>query len=117
MGTDSGSAYVFNTAGTQLAKLLPTDGAADDKFGWSVSISGSTIVVGAFYDDDMGSKSGSAYVFNTAGTQLAKLLPSDGIAWDEFGVSVSISGSTIVVGAWFDDDMGSGSGSAYIFPV
>jgi len=53
----------------QRAKLTADDGAADDQFGWSVSISGDTMVVGARYDDDKGSKSGSAYVFTrtTAG--------------------------------------------------
>ena len=65
-------------------------------------------------DDDKGSNSGSAYVFtrDTAGdltstwTQLAKLTATDGAAGDEFGVSVSIDGDTVVVGAHYDDDKG-----------
>ena len=47
----------------QVAKLTAADGAADDYFGRSVSISGDTLVVGAFCDDDKGFCSGSAYVF------------------------------------------------------
>ena len=67
---------------TQVAKLTAGDGAAGDNFGYSVSIDGDTMVVGAWFDDDeKGSSSGSAYVFtrDTAGdltsgwTQVAKL--------------------------------------------
>jgi hypothetical protein len=44
-----------------------------------------------------------------------KLLPLDGSARDEFGVSVGISGNTIVVGSIYDDDLGGDAGSAYVF--
>ena len=113
----SGSAYLFDaTTGAQLFKLLPDDGAAWDFFGWSVAISGDTAVVGAYHDDDNGPDSGSAYLFDaTTGEQLFKLLPDDGAAFEWFGVSVAISGDTVVVGAYGDDDNGSGSGSAYLF--
>ena len=104
---------------TQLPKLLAADGAVDDQFGYSVSVSGSLIVVGAPYDDDKGSDSGSAYVFEKgadgAVTQLAKLTAADGAASDLFGFSVAVSGSLIVVSAKYDDDKGSNSGSAYVF--
>ena len=68
----------------------PDDGAANDNFGSSVAISDGTIVVGAYYDDDKGSNSGSAYVFEksdssdaTSWTQAAKLTPDDGAANDD----------------------------------
>ena len=120
-GSSSGSAYVFKRTGTSWAqetKLLPSDGAANDWFGVSVSISGDYAVVGARLDDDNGTNSGSVYVFKRTGTswaQEAKLLASDGAANDQFGVLVSISGDYAVVGAWWDDDNGTNSGSAYIF--
>jgi len=130
-GSGSGSAYVFtrDTAGdltsnwTQVAKLTAGDGAADDWFGWSVSIDGDTVVIGARFDDDDGSGSGSAYVFtrDTAGdlasnwTQVAKLTLNVYAAGDQFGTSVSIDGDTIAIGAPYDNDNGSGSGSAYVF--
>ncbi|TFB11899.1 hypothetical protein E3V55_02505, partial [Candidatus Marinimicrobia bacterium MT.SAG.3] len=120
-GISSGSAYVYKRTGTswaQEAKLLASDGAADDLFGWSVSISGDYAVVGAFGDDDNGTDAGSAYVFKRTGTswaQEAKLLASDSGVGDQFGNSVSISGDYAVVGAWLDDDSGSASGSAYLF--
>ncbi|MCH8165013.1 MAG: FG-GAP repeat protein, partial [Planctomycetes bacterium] len=93
------------------------DGAADDFFGFSVAISGATAIVGAFQDDDNGAaNSGSAYLFDTTtGRQIAKLLADDGAAQDLFGYSVAISGETAIVGAYFDDDNGSNSGSAYLF--
>ena len=116
-GDHSGSAYLFDTTtGQQLFKLLADDGAADDNFGNSVAISGATAIVGAWKDDDNGTSSGSAYLFDTTtGLQIAKLLPKDGAAADEFGNSVAISGAIAIVGSRLDDDNGFTSGSAYLF--
>jgi hypothetical protein len=114
-GSNSGSAYIFDLNGTQLAKIKPSDGAADDNFGKTVYVGSGRIVVGSQYDDDAGASSGSAYIFNLNGTQLAKIVASDAAAGDEFGTSVAIGSGRIIVGSWFDDDNGSGSGSAYIF--
>ena len=86
------------TTGRQIAKLLPDDGAAFDWFGQSVAISGETAIVGAFGDDDNGDLSGSAYLFDTTTSrQIAKLLPDDGAAGDEFGWSVAPRGGTFPV--------------------
>ncbi|MFT5287641.1 MAG: hypothetical protein ACI8TQ_003829 [Planctomycetota bacterium] len=117
LGPNSGSAYVFDVlTGVQTVKLLPSDGAAGDQFGVSASISGSTVVLGSRLNNDFGSDSGSAYLFNTSnGLQIAKLLPNDGAAGDRFGLPVGISGTTVVVGARQDDDLGTDSGSAYLF--
>ena len=114
--SNSGSAYLYDTAtGSQLAMLLASDGSRGDQFGSSVAISGNTAIVGAYYDDDLGFQSGSAYLFDvTTHTELAKLLPADGSASDVFGYSVAISGTTAIIGAPYDDDNG-GSGSAYLF--
>ncbi|MDC3961738.1 hypothetical protein KEG38_48415 [Polyangium jinanense] len=120
-GMNSGAAYVFvRSSGvwTQQAKLVPSDGAAGDYFGHSVSLSGDTALVGADSDDDKGENSGSAYVFvRSSGvwTQQAKLLAMDGAAGDLFGHSVSLSGDTALVGADYDGDKGTQSGSAYVF--
>jgi hypothetical protein len=121
IGTDSGSAYVFTRGGgvwTQQAKLTAADGAASDLFGYSLSLSGDTLAVGAYGDDDNGSASGSAYVFTRSGgvwTQQAKLTAGDGAASDYFGYSLSLSGDSLAVGAYLDDDNGTDSGSAYVF--
>jgi hypothetical protein len=123
-GSGSGSAYVFQYDGsswTQVAKLLPGDGAASDHFGFSVAISGDIAVIGAYQDDESGSNSGSAYAFEkppegwTDMNESAKLAPSDGEALDEFGVAMALSGNTAVIGAYRDGDNGTYSGSAYIF--
>jgi hypothetical protein len=129
-GSRSGSAYVFHTSDgvtySQVAKLTASDAAEWDRFGWSVAIEGDTIVVGAHYDDDGGSNSGSAYVFRTSDdgatyVELAKLTAADAASSDYFGASVAIAGDTIVVGAIGDDDdacpdnMNCDSGSVYVF--
>jgi len=120
-GEMSGSAYVFVRSGTfwtQQAKLLASDGTANDLFGWSVSLDNDTALIGAYWDDDNGNKSGSAYVFTRTGTtwtQQAKLLASDGAVMDYFGYSVSLCGDTALISAPIDDDNGDASGSAYVF--
>ena len=99
-----------------MSKLTAPDGANSDNFGLSVAVSGSTIVVGARYDDDNGGNSGSAYIFDPAGQFVSKLTAPDGAGGDYFGVSVAVDGSKIVVGAHLDDDNGGfESGSVYIF--
>jgi hypothetical protein len=83
-----------------------------------VSISGDAVVVGATLDDVGGSQSGSAYVFIRSGNtwfEQAKLTALDGAANDNFGYSVAISGDTVVVGSYQDDDGRSNSGSVYIY--
>ena len=120
-GFDSGSAYVFtrtNTTWTQQAKLLASDGAAGDGFGYSVALSGDTALIGAIEDDDNGVDSGSAYVYTRTGTtwtQQAKLLASDGAAGDVFGNNVFLDGDSAIIAAGLDDDNGNDSGSAYVF--
>jgi len=117
-----GSAYVFVRSGTvwsQQRKLTASDGASDDRFGASVAISGETVVVGAHSPFNPSPAEGSAYVFVRSGTvwsQQRKLVASDGEAGDFFGSSVSISGETVVVGA-YQDDVGTNAqqGSAYVF--
>lgn len=126
-GSKIGSAYVFKkpatgwTDATETAKLTASDGAGNDYFGASVSISGEYIVVGAWADDNNGNNSGSAYIYKmpvagwTDATETAKLTASDGAAWDYFGNTVSISGDDVVIGAVGNDDNGDNSGSAYVF--
>ena len=124
-GLNSGSAYIFKrseNSWNQVAKLIAGDGAAGDMFGGSVSISGDTAIVGARLDDDNGTNSGSAYIFSRdqGGSDnwgmVNKLTASDGAAVDVFGISVSISGDTAIVGAYGDgDNVMSDYGSAYIF--
>jgi hypothetical protein len=142
---DSGAAYVFVRNGTEWhlqAYLKASNTGAFDYFGYSVSISGDTIVVGAYLEDSNAARvngdqnnddagySGAAYVFVREGinwTQQAYLKASNAEADDWFGYSVSISGDTIVVGAYVEDSNARGvngdqrnndapySGAAYVF--
>ena len=92
-------------------KVTASDAAAEDDFGASVAISGAVAVIGAPGNDDAGSNSGSAYLFNpTTGEQLFKLTADDASGVGGFGDSVGISGNTAIVGA-------PGSHSAYLFDV
>ncbi len=110
------TAPAYADLGDQLFKLLPSDGAEQDRFGLSVAINGATAIVGAAFDDDNGFDSGAAYLFDTTtGHQIAKLLANDGATDDHFGISVAISSATAIVGANRDDDNGNDSGSAYLF--
>ena len=118
-----GSAYLFvRPAGgwtgslTENAKLLASDGAGGDYFGWSVALAGDHVVVGAWGDDTL---RGAAYVFvkpvgGWIGTlnESAKLLASDGVAFHNFGRSVAIAGGSIVVG---EPSGNSSRGSVYLF--
>jgi hypothetical protein len=129
----AGSAYIFELSGgswTQTEKIVASDRAADDYFGYSVSISGDRAIVGAFREDQnaalISSKSsaGSAYIFELSGgtwTQSEKIVASDRAADDLFGHSVSISDNKVIIGAYREDQDTTGAnyaseaGSAYIF--
>jgi hypothetical protein len=112
---NQGAAYVFvNNGGTwsQQAELTASDGASSDNFGYSVAVSGNTIVVGAPSKIVNGNDAqGAVYVFVESGgawSQQAELTASDGRAVDALGTSVSLSGNTIVAGA-------GDKGAAYVF--
>jgi len=142
---ESGAAYVFVRSGgvwSQQAYLKASNTGAMDNFGYSVAISGDTVVVGAISEDssatgvngnqadNSASNSGAAYVFVRSGgvwSQQAYLKASNTGAGDNFGVSVSVSGDTVVVGAHGEgsnatgvngnqaDNSASGAGAAYVF--
>ncbi len=118
-------------------------GPASDQFGWSVAVSGDTVVVGAYQEDssttgvnstpnDLAADAGAAYVFVRSGTtwsQQAYLKASQVTEGDTFGYSVAVSGDMVVVGAYQEDSSttgvnstandstttGTNSGAAYVF--
>jgi uncharacterized repeat protein (TIGR01451 family) len=124
-GGDAGAAYVFVRFGTtwvQQRRLVAADGAASDFFGWSVSLSGNTAVVGAYQDDTtFGADAGSAYVFVRSGVDWSlqqQLLPTSGASTEYFGHSVSLDGDTVIVGSPLADAAGGtvmDAGAAVIF--
>jgi hypothetical protein len=123
LGSEAGAAYVFvrDSSGvwSQQQKLVASDGAADDRFGWSVDVDGDTILVGKESWDFFAPPPGAAYVFtrDSAGlwSEQQKLTAFDGEAGDYFGESLAVSGDTVVIGAYGDDDMGTDAGAVYVF--
>lgn len=120
-GTDSGSAYVFVRSGSswsQQAKLLGSDSGTHDFFGWDVSVAGDIALIGAPLSYHQEVRGGSVYVFRRNGNswaQQTKLVADDGVTYDYFGYSVSLSGTTALIASYKDDDNGNNSGSAYVF--
>jgi hypothetical protein len=137
--SSAGAAYIFRYNKTsqtwqQQAKLIAADGASQDSFGYSVSITSdiygiSYAVITAPYDDNKGESSGSAYIFRydpatTLWQQRTKIVPDDGAADDIFGL-VSIWDTTdfakgsyvryCLFSAPQDNDKGANSGSVYVF--
>lgn len=122
-GDDSGAAYVYRCRGSvweYQQKLNPAVGGNNDQFGSSVSISGDYALVAALYDDDKAWSAGAAYIFQHLDSNWvlqSKLTATDGEASDQFGKSVSISGTDAIVGAWWDDDQDLSAGAAYVFSL
>ena len=113
-GERSGSAYIFtkiNGIWTQTQKLIPHDGAVDDRFGSKSYISGDSLVI-------TGANYGSIYIFtnkNGFWSQEQKLTPNNVTPDDRFGISLSIDSNVIMVGADSSDLNGINSGSVYVF--
>lgn len=122
---NQGALYVFTEpAGgwanmTQTATLTASNGQTLDELGWSVAISGNTIVAGAYR---RGTFTGAAYVFVEpkqgwrTGHQTAELTASNTTEYWDFGYSVAIDGSTIVVSAVDGGQLGTPcEGAAYVY--
>jgi hypothetical protein len=118
--SNAGSAYIFerDTNGTwsQGQKIVASDKADNDAFGYSVAISGNYAAVGARDNNN----TGAAYIFereNGSWTQKQKLVASDAQLYDQFGNDISISGNYVIVCAVSEDisNDDKSSGAAYIF--
>ena len=103
--TGAGAVYVFTRTGTTWGtptELTATDAAAADQLGWSVAVSGGTVVAGAYNKMVGGSQEGAAYVFTGSGStwsQQQKLTPTDPANTSALGVSVAVSGDTALIGS------------------
>jgi len=126
---NTGATYVFvrDSAGvwSEQQKLLASDAASGDNFGFSVAMDGDNLVVGAYGDDANGTDAGSAYVFtrDTTGiwSEQVKLLANDGLDYDYLGFAgrgIGISASTVVAGApLHDTSTGANAGAGYVFDI
>lgn len=123
-GLSSGGAYLYerNLGGIGAwglrKKLLASDGAINDNFGWSVDMDDNVAIIGARIKNN---SQGAAYIFqrNTGGTdnwgQSKKLVAPDAVDASFFGESVSVDNSIAAVGAFQDPALGNDSGAVYIF--
>jgi hypothetical protein len=118
LGADAGAAYVFRRSGTswtQEAKLLASDGAADDSFGFTVSISGNAVAVGSYLNDGNGVDAGAVYVYRESGgiwSEEQRLVASDIVAGDYHGYAVDLVGDRLLAGSYA---AGGGAGALYLY--
>ena len=113
-----GSVFVFDLAARdQLIRIPQPDGTDSDKFGASVDLCGDRLVVGAPNHGPVSSRSGAAYLFDSAsGELISKLTPENPGTRDSFGASVAITDSFVVVGAPFEEEEGEwDTGAVHIF--
>jgi hypothetical protein len=119
----AGAAYVFDltsiTPATPIITLNNPTPASLDFFGIAVAVAGKYAVVGADQDDTGATDAGSAYVYDltaaTPNVPIATLNNPSPANADNFGNSVSVSGNTVVIGAYQDDTGAIDAGSAYIY--
>jgi hypothetical protein len=118
-----GSVYVFNKVNgtwTQTQKLIANPDFTpppnwSDFFGWSLALSGNTLIVGAPFTFDVQGPIGAAFLFTSSNgvwEQSQQLKASDAVAIDYFGQAVGLVGTTAVVGAY---NKNGGEGAAYVF--
>ncbi len=117
-GTNNGAAFVFEEVGgnwVEAQKLIPSDIVGGEKFGISAALSGNYALIAAFFDDDLGTRSGSAYVFERIGntwTEVQKLTASDPSIKDNFGLVTEIKGNCALISA---DKKNNQKGAVYVF--
>ncbi len=119
-GQGSASIYFHTDSGWMfMQKLTDPFAEASDQFGISVGISGDYAIVGAPYDDEYGhSNQGSACIFRFNGTSwdfVIKLNEAAGLANDNFGYSVAISGNHAAVGEPYNDVLAASAGAITVY--
>ncbi len=119
---NAGAAFVFRRDGDTWVyedSLMASDYAEGDQFGFSVAISGTIAAIGTPYDDVGGTNTGSVYLFHRDGTnwvQEFKLTAgTQAVAHDNFGRSVAIADSRLVVGVPYSEAYGPSNGGTTFF--
>jgi hypothetical protein len=109
-----GSLFVFDRDGgawSEVDRLTPADQSNEDYFGWDVSIDGDRLVSSSIFDDDMGSQSGAAYLFDRIDGVWAeqyKFVASNGDSQDQAGQTCCVQGDQVLMSSWYgNDDKGS----------
>jgi hypothetical protein len=113
--TDCGSVYIYDLNVNLIQKIDASDPGASDQFGFSVAVGSGRIVIGAPYNDDTASNTGSVYIYDLDGHLVKKIVASDAYTGDQFGRSVAVGSGRIVVGAPFATNQS--TGAAYIYDL
>ncbi len=120
-GVDAGAAYIFeydSGVWTEQTKLVGSNLTSGDGFGFSVSMDGDYIAVGAMCASSNGTDSGAAYIYKKNGdnwVEQAYIYPDDGEAGENFGISVKLSGDMLLIGSQVDSYPTYRSGSVYFY--
>ena len=120
-GVNSGAVYVYRHQDglwREQQKLIANDGSSHDQFGWSVSMQGGALLVGAPFDDDKGYQSGSVYAYNFGGglwTLGQKFIASDAFPGERYGLAIALTGQSALIGAYLDYNKGFLLGSGYSY--
>ncbi len=111
------TAYLFDAStGSGSQTFYQPNPNVTDLFGWSVAISGNNVLVGAIGVDSGVADSGAAFLYDAlTGSLLQTFNNPTPATGDNFGASVAISGSNVIIGAYQDDTGATDSGSAYLF--
>ncbi len=114
-----GSAYLFTTNGTLLTTFTNPTPAANESFGWSVAVVGSSrVLIGAYQEGAGALRSGAAYIFSTNGTLLTTMTNPTPAVNDYFGWAVAAVGTDrVLIGGPWDDTGATEAGSAYLFAL
>lgn len=110
-----GMAFIVSDNGNPLATLTPPDPESGSAFGYDVDIWGQNVVVGAWQDNIEGNWQGSAYIFKTDGTFVAKLIRPPLSTKDMFGYSVAINSTQVIIGT--PDSNITGVGEVHIYDL
>jgi len=127
-GNDAGSVFVYDFDGNnwiETQKIMPADSNPGDEFGYSISMDGNRVLIGAYKNDERDTNTGAAYLYQydpiiAMGYLLQdKLLPNNivGDAGEYFGTAVSLKGNHAMIGAFYDDTptTNDDAGSVYYF--
>jgi hypothetical protein len=117
-GINVGQAFLFDAGTGDLLQIFDDpDPHKSDHFGWSVSVSGDNVVIGARGDDTNGSNVGQAYLFSAGtGDLLQTFDDPTPVGNDIFGAAVSVFGNNVLIGAFGNVVVGQNSvGQAHLF--
>ncbi|QPB82040.1 hypothetical protein CWC22_003055 [Pseudoalteromonas rubra] len=120
LGVDAGSAYIFERKGTrwtEAQKLTSPDGAADDRFGRGVALSGDTAIISAMNHDAQGKDTGALYVYKKRADgwhYSSKVVANNAQPGDQLGWNVGLSDGKAVIATPHHDANGKESGAVYV---